>query len=153
MYPRDDVPSEFEYPEDRLYELFDILSEDEIRNPNIRDHNNDLVRYVIKRGLTTKTTIGRMSPFNSYERRYTVLGPLNSIEVPIFPYNNNSGPFSRGGDSGSLIADARRKFGALLTGGTGPTDSSDITYGTAMFWLWKDVIKVKFPGGNLYLKD
>lgn len=65
MYPRDNAPSEFDYPEDRLYELYDILSVDDIRHSNVRDHNNDPVRYV--------------------------LGPLNSIEVAIFPYDNNSG--------------------------------------------------------------
>ena len=95
MYPCDDVQSEFKYPVYRLYELFDILSQDKIRNPKNRDRNNDRVRYVIKRGLTTKTTIGSVTGFDSYERRYTVLDPLNSIEAAIFTYDNNSGPFSR----------------------------------------------------------
>ncbi|KAG5335861.1 hypothetical protein C0989_012704 [Termitomyces sp. Mn162] len=72
-----------------------------------------------------------------------------NLEAAIYPYDNNSGPFSRGGDSGSLI-EALAEFVALLTGGTGSTESSDITYGTPMYWLWNDVIKPQFPGANLY---
>ena len=53
------------------------------------------------------------------------------------------------GDSGAFIAGPEAKFTALLTGGTGPTDSTDITYGTPMWWLWEDVIKPEFPGANL----
>ena len=152
MYPRYDVPSEFVYPWDRLFRLRDILSADEICAPNSQDHNGEPVRFVIKRALTTLTTVGRMTPFESHQRRYTFLGNLDSIEVPIFPYDNDSGPFSRPGDSGAVIASADAKFIALLTGGTGPTDSCDITYGTPMYWLWKDVIKVQFPNATLYFE-
>ncbi|KAJ1306713.1 hypothetical protein OPQ81_007703 [Rhizoctonia solani] len=150
MYPRHDAPSEFDYPEDRLFRLRAILSADEISDPNNQDHNGDPVRFVIKRGLTTRTTIGRLTGFESHARRYTVLGHLDSLEAAIYPYDNDSGPFSRGGDSGSLIADSLAKFGALLTGGTGTTDSSDITYVTPMYWLWNEVVKPKFPGATLY---
>lgn len=153
MYARNDAQSEFEYPEDRLFELHDITSADEIRNPSNRDLNNHRARYVIKRGLITKTTIGHISAFDSYVRRYTHHSCLDSIEVAIFPYDNNSGPFSRSGDSGALIADARGKFAAILTSCSGPTDSSGVTYGTPMFWLWKDVIKAKFPCVNLHFED
>ena len=110
------------------------------------------MRYVIKRGHTTLTTIGCMNGFESHVRRYFTLGSRNSIEAVVYPYDNDSSPFSRGGDSGSIIVDALGKFVALLTGGTGPTDSSDITFGTPMHWLW-DVIKTQFPGANLSFED
>ena len=74
------------------------------------------------------------------------------MEAAVLPYDNDSGPFSRGGDSGSIIIDARSKFIALLTGGTGPTDSSDIMFGSPMYCLW-EIIKAKFPGADLYFKD
>ncbi|KAI6146334.1 hypothetical protein BKA82DRAFT_4159537 [Pisolithus tinctorius] len=45
----------------------------------------------------------------------------------------NSGAFSKGRDSGSMIAHG--EFGGLLTGGSGRTESSDITYAAPMFWL------------------
>ena len=48
MYPHDDTPSEFDYQEDRLFKLRDILSADEIRQPN-KDVNDDPMRLVLKR--------------------------------------------------------------------------------------------------------
>ncbi|KAF8273832.1 hypothetical protein EI94DRAFT_1769038 [Lactarius quietus] len=150
MNPRNNVQSEFDYPEDRLFRLGAILSATKICEPNNQDHNGDPVRYVIRRGLTTHTTIGRLAGFESHVRRYFVLGNVDSVEVAIYPYNNTSGPFSRGGDSGALIAGSLAEFVALLTGGTGPTDSSDITYGSPMYWLWNDVVKPQFPGAELF---
>ncbi|KAG2063850.1 hypothetical protein BDR04DRAFT_1163241 [Suillus decipiens] len=76
----------------------------------------------------------------------------DSVEAAIYPYDNDSSPFSRDRDSGSIIIDALGKFVALLTGGTGPTNSSDITFGTPIHQLW-DIIKTQFPGANLYIED
>lgn len=152
MYPRIDAPSDFDYPDERLLKLRSILSTEEIRTPNNKDHKNESMRYVIKRGHTTLTTIGCLSGFESHVRRYFTLGGQDSVEVAVYPYDNNSGPFSRGGDSGSIIVDALGKFVALLTAGTGPTNSSDITFGSPMYWLW-GVIEAQFPGANLYFED
>ncbi|KZS99958.1 uncharacterized protein LAESUDRAFT_769211 [Laetiporus sulphureus 93-53] len=152
MYPRVDVPSEFNYPADRLLKLRGILSAEEIGKPNGKDRKGNPVRYVIKRGLTTLTTIGRLSGFESHVRRYFGVGTRNSVEGAVFPYDNDSGPFSRGGDSGSGIVTGDGKFVLILTGGTGPTDSPDITFGTPVHWLW-DVIKAAFPGAVLYWDD
>ncbi|KAF8464347.1 hypothetical protein DFH94DRAFT_785619 [Russula ochroleuca] len=152
MYPRIDAPSDFDYPVERLLELRGILSAEEIRTPNNKDHKGNAMRYVIKRGLTTLTTIGCLNGFESHVRRYFALGSRDSVEAAVYPYDNNSGPFSRGGDSGSIIVDALGKFVALLTGGTGATDSSDITFGTPMYWLW-EIIKAQFSGANLDFED
>jgi hypothetical protein len=152
MSPRIDAPSNFEYPADRLLKPQGILSAEEIHTPNNKDHNGDPMRYVIKRGLTTLTTIGCLTGFESHVRRYFALGTRDSVEAAVYPYDNDSGPFSRSGDSGSIIVDALGKFVALLTGGMDPTDSSDITFGSPMYWLW-EIIKAEFPGANLYFKD
>ncbi|KAI9436716.1 hypothetical protein H4582DRAFT_2078415 [Lactarius indigo] len=82
----------------------------------------DPVRFVIKRGHATLTTIGRLSGFKSHQRRYGLRWGL-------------WGPYRQ----------FRSRIHGPLTGGTGPTDSSDITYGTPMYWLWGDVIKPQFP--------
>lgn len=150
LYPRDDVPSEFDYPEDRIYLLRTILAATKIREPNSQDVKGDPTRFVIKRGFTTLTTVGRLNGFKSYLRRYGLLGNFESIEAAVFPYDNDSGPFSRGGDSGAAIVGANNDFVAQLTGGAGVTDSSDITYGTPMEWLWEQVIKKKFPNAILF---
>ena len=152
MHPRIDAPSDFEYPDERLLELRGILSAAEIRTPNNKDHNGDPIRYVIKRGLASLTTIGCLTGFESHVRRYFALGSRDSVEAAVYAYDNDSGPFARGGDSGSIIVDALGKFVALLTSGTGSTSFSDITFGSPMYWLW-EIIKAEFPGANLYFED
>jgi len=152
MYPPIDAPSDFNYPAERLLELRGILSAEEMRTPNNKNHKGDPMRYVIKRGHTTLTTIGCLTGFESHVRRYFALGSREPVEVAVYPYDNDFGPFSRGGDSGSIIVDALGRFVALLTGGTGPTDSSDITFGSPVYWLW-EIIKAEFPGANLYIND
>lgn len=136
---------DFDYPLDRLLKLQNILSADEIRKPN----KNNVMCYVIKHGLTTLTTIGCLNGFKSFVRRYSVLGPLDSIEAAIYPYDNKSGPFSRSGDSGAIIVNALGKFVALLLG---HSNSSYITYGSPMHWLW-EIINAEFSGANLYWDD
>jgi len=131
VYPCIDAPSDFEYPVERLLKLRGILSAEEMRTPNNRDHRGDPMRYVIKRGITTLTTIGCLNGFESHVRRYFTIGSRDSVEAAVYPYDTDSGPFSRG-DSGSIIVDALGKFVALLTGGTGSTDSFDITFGTPL---------------------
>jgi len=153
MYPRDDAPSEFDYPDNRLYKLQRILSAAQIKQPNGQDLKGDPVRYVIKNGHTTATTIGRLNGFESHVRHYSILGSFNSIEAAVYSYDNDSGSFSKGGDSGAQVAGADGEFGLELTGGAGPTESSDVTYCTPMFWLWYDVIKPEFQGASLYFDN
>lgn len=129
-----------------------ILSAGEIRTPNNKDHSDDPMQYVIKRDLTTRTTIGQLNGFMSHVRRYFTLENCDSVKVAVYQYYNDPGPFSRGGDSGCIVVDALGKFVMLLTGGTGSTDSSDIMFGSPMFWLW-DVIKEAFSDANICFKD
>ncbi|KAG8816370.1 hypothetical protein FRC19_000408 [Serendipita sp. 401] len=145
-----DVPSEFDYPEDRIYQLKVILPTAKIKEPTSQDVKGDPTRFVFKRGLTTLTTVGRLNGFESHERRYGLWGNFDSVEAAVYPYDNDSGPFSRGGDSGAAIVGANNDIIAQLTGGAGPTGSSDITYGTPMEWLWNHVIKVEFPNAVLF---
>lgn len=120
--------------------------------PNNKVHKGDPMRYVKKRGLTTLTRIGCLTGFESHVRRYFTLGSRDSVEAAVCPSDKDSGPFSRGGDSGSIIVDAFGKFVALLTDGTGPTDSPDITFGSQMYWLW-EIIRAEFPDTNLYFEN
>ncbi|KAH9985617.1 hypothetical protein BJV74DRAFT_775506 [Russula compacta] len=152
IYSCTDPPSNFNFLGERLLELRGILSAEEIRTPNNKDQRGDTMRYVIKRGLTTLTTIGCLNGFESHVRRYFTLGSCDSVEAAVYRYDSDSCPFSRGGDSGSIIADTHGKFVALLTSGTGSANSSDITYGSPMYWLW-GIIKAEFPGANLYFED
>ncbi|KAG2365865.1 hypothetical protein BDR07DRAFT_1374054 [Suillus spraguei] len=116
---------------------------------NVSHKGNFAMRHVIQRGRNTLTTIGCSNGFESHVRRYSNLGSRDSVEAAIYPYDNDSGPFSKDGNSGSITVDALGKFVPLLTGGTGRTD---ITFGTPMHWLW-DVIKTQFPSASLYIED
>jgi hypothetical protein len=152
QYPCLNAPSDFVYPVNGLLNLRGILSAEEICTPNNKDRKGDPMQYVIKHGPTTLTTIGCLNGFESHVRRYFALGSRDSVEAAVCCYDNDFGPFSRGGDSGSIIVDPLGKFVALLTSGTGPTDYSDIVFGSLMHWLW-EVIKAEFPGANLYFED
>ena len=119
-------------------------------HPDTKDHDGENCLYVIKRGLTTLTTIGRAIGYVSCACEYFANQThRDSIAWAIVPYDNDSGAFSKGGDSGSIIASGTGEFGGLITGGSGRTESSDTTYATPMFWLWP-IIKPKFPNPNLY---
>jgi len=104
------------------------------------------MRFVIKHGHTTLTTIGRLTGFESHQRHCGLSGDFHSAQAAVYPYDSDSGPFSRGGDSGALIAGPEAEFTALLTSGTG------ITYDTPMYWPWDDAIKPQFPGAKPLLR-
>lgn len=151
MYPSIDAPPNFDSPDDRLFMLQGILSAQKIHEGKNRDQDAPAI-FVIKHGLTTYTTIGRLSGFKSGVRRYFTPGSENSTELAVYPYSSRRSPFSDGGDSGSIVIDTSGKFVGLLTTGAGPTRSTDITYASPMYWLW-DIIKGRFPGANLYFDN
>jgi hypothetical protein len=67
---------------------------------------------------------------------------MESLELLILSHENESGTFSKGGDSRSLIVSALGEFVDLLTGGTNKgTNGSDITFATLFEWVWELVLK------------
>ncbi|TFY75008.1 hypothetical protein EWM64_g9004 [Hericium alpestre] len=153
MYERNDIPSEFKYPDDGLLTLRGMLTAYQVNNPNTLNLQGDRIHRVLKRGFTTNTTVGTLTRFMSFVRKYFTTGNVESLEVPILSHEHDSGTFSKGGDSGSLIVSALGEFVALLTGGTSKgTDGSDITFATLFEWVW-ELVKEEFPGANLYFDD
>jgi hypothetical protein len=95
------------------------------------DQSNELCLYIIKSSHTTHVTIGQTTGIFSYIQLYFPDQPSQtSMEWAILPYDNKSGRFSNGGNSGSVIVDGLSHIGGLLTGGSGIRDSLDITYAT-----------------------
>ena len=128
MYPRTDTQSGFEHPDNRLPPLQGIISGDLIRHPDMLNHDGEACLYVIKNGLATHVTIGKATDIFSHVREYFPnQTSLTSMEWPILPYDNDSGVFSKVGDSGSAVVNGRGRCGDLLTGGTGKTTPSDDT--------------------------
>jgi len=148
---RADVTTTFEYPEDRLLELRDVMQEDQMHNPDMLDDNGKPCLLVLKDGNTTGLTIGHGTGIFSFVREYFNNGThQTSMEWAILPYDYESGVFSAPGDSGSIIVDRRGRIGGLLTGGAGKTESSDITYATPFFWLLQRIKDNGFPDAHLY---
>ncbi|KAG8941303.1 hypothetical protein FRC04_004622 [Tulasnella sp. 424] len=71
------------------------------------------------------------------------------MEWGIINYDSKSEGFSGPGDSGSIIADIRGRIGGMLTGGSGKTKSSDMTYATPFWWLLKRIKANGFPNAHL----
>ena len=150
MFPQPEDQADYEYPDDGLLQAFGVVKDDEIRQPQYLDVHGEKALLVVKNGLTTGTTIGRANGLDSYTRIYADYGIKHtSIETSILPYDMQCGPFSTPGDSGSIILDRAGRIVALLTGGGGTTDETDVTYGTPYWWL-EEQIKKTFPGCHLY---
>ena len=64
------------------------------------------------------------------------------------PYGGR-GAFSDGSDSGSIILDREGRIVALLTGGGGLTNKTDVTFATVWYEL-EPLIKKTLPGVHLY---
>ncbi|KAI5796327.1 hypothetical protein DFH27DRAFT_112451 [Peziza echinospora] len=147
MYPREDGPTTFKYPDRRLLRLHGMISEELMRAPDMLDHNDDMCLLVIKNGNSTDVTIGRATGIFSFVRDDD--SSKESMEWAIYNYDSKSGVFSAPGDSGSIIVDGLGRVGGMLTGGAGKTETSDVTYATPMWWLWPR-IQQQFPNANMF---
>jgi hypothetical protein len=155
MYERTDVPSDFKYPNNGLLALGGMFTAEQVNNPNSLDsHGDRRTRHVLKNGSTTGTTVGTFTRFMSFVRKYFTAGTtLESLELAIIPHENETGTFSKGGDSGAPIVSGTGEFVGLLTSGTNKgTHGSDITFATLFQYIW-DLVLEEFPGANLYWGD
>ena len=150
MFPHPEDRADYEYPEDGLLQAFGVIQPDEIRNPKQLDANGEECFLVVKHGLTTGTTSGRVTGMESFTRNfdeYSIKG--TSMEIAVLPYGNAKGPFSAPGDSGSIVLDRKGRILGMVNWGTGITDKNDITYLTPYSYIDKD-IKKYFPKSSLY---
>jgi len=150
LFPQPEDQADYEYPDDGLLQAFGVVKDHEMRHPQHLDADGEKALLVVKNGLTTGTTIGRANGLDSFTRVYNDYSiESTSVETAVLPYNKQRGPFSARGDSGSIILDRSGRIVALLTGGGGSTDETDITYGTPYWWL-EEQVKKAFPGCFLY---
>ncbi|KAF8874482.1 hypothetical protein BD779DRAFT_1664243 [Infundibulicybe gibba] len=150
LFPQPEDRADYEYPDDGLLQASGIVSDDEIRQPRHLDVHGEKALLVVKNGMATGTTIGRVNGLDSFTRIYADNGiERTSMETAILPYDNKHGVFSAPGDSGSIILDRAGRIVALLTSGAGTSDETDVTYGTPYWWLEEQIKKV-FPGCYLY---
>ncbi|KAF8552333.1 hypothetical protein OG21DRAFT_1535374 [Imleria badia] len=150
-YPHADADWKFRFPDDRLLPLTGTISDDLMRHPDMWDLDGELCLLVVKNGNATGTTIGRANGVFSIVRDYFNDPSINqtSMEWGIINYDSKSEVFSKAGDSGSIIADIRGRIGGMLTGGSGKTESSDMTYATPFWWLLERIQANGFPNAHL----
>jgi hypothetical protein len=147
MFPQ---PEDNEYPEDGLLQAFGVIQADEIHNPKQLDVNGEQCLLVVKNGLTTGTTIGRVTGMESFTRTFNESGiKETSVEIAVLPYGNGNGPFSAPGDSGSIALDKNGRIFGMLNGGAGSADRTDVTYLTP-YWYIEAEIRRHFPDSFLY---
>lgn len=150
---RNDATSGFEYPDNDLLSLQGILTVEQLTNPHAENLQGNPVRRVLKRGCATNTTVGTLTRYMSFVRKYSYMDHRDSIELPIIPHENETGTFSKGGDSGSVVVSPRGEYVSLLTSGSNTdADGSDITYSTVFEWVW-ELVLAEFPGASLYWDD
>ncbi|KAK0477396.1 hypothetical protein IW261DRAFT_1566300 [Armillaria novae-zelandiae] len=142
--------SSFKYPIGGLLQVQGIPKEEEIRHPTLLDANSEECLIVIKNGKSIGVTIGRGTGIASFVREYLEDGiKSTSMAVAIHPYSHKDGAFSAPEDSGSVVVDGHGRIVGLLIGGSGTTNSTDVTYLTPYFWI-EEQIKKAFPNSYLY---
>ncbi|KAJ6619251.1 hypothetical protein B0H10DRAFT_2163979 [Mycena sp. CBHHK59/15] len=151
MFPHVADREGYAYPEHGLLRIRGVVPLDDILHPKRLDVNGDPAMAVVKHGRTTGTTVGWMSRLKSLVRYYQFINiEFTSRELTVVPYDNKPGrgAFSDQGDSGSLIVERGGRAIALLTGGGGITDATDVTFASPYCELEKRVKDI-FPGIRL----
>jgi hypothetical protein len=135
--PKNPRDSTFSFPENRVLNLQGTIPIEEMRKPRrMRDQDDEWCIAVLKRGRTTDLTLGKGTKFVSYTRDADHLNVHGvSMEYAVIPLDTKSSPFSKGGDSGSVVVDGLGRIAGILTAGSGSTDRTDVTYVTPIDFI------------------
>lgn len=106
------------------------------------DQTNSPALSILKRGGTIGVTCGVANEDESEVRTYfSDNSSLISKKWPILSFDKSFAPFSARGDSGSILVDAKGLMGGMLTGDSGLSAKTDVTYATPMVALLQDMHK------------
>ena len=151
MYPNPTTPTGFQWPPNRQLKLYGKISDKEMSKPEYLDEDGEACIMVLKRGRTTGLTVGRANQLLSLTRyAWDGITERTHKEWCIIPRNSEESAFSAGGDSGSIIVDAKGHIGGLLTAGTGLQHGTDITYAIPIEPLIADIERHGFGKVNLH---
>ena len=149
MFPHPADRANYRYPWDGLLQAHGVVPDDEIHNPQHLDAHGEKCLPVVKNGLATGTTVGRVNALESFTRTYGENGcKQTSIEIAVLGHDARR-KFSDFGDSGSIVLSRDGRIVGILTGGAGPPDQIDISYLTPYWWVERE-IKAKYPDCFLY---
>ncbi|OTA65387.1 hypothetical protein K449DRAFT_320065, partial [Hypoxylon sp. EC38] len=127
----------FELPPDNNMVLNGVVSIAELREPKMKDANGTECLIVGKRGAKSGVTWGRGNQALSIIRSRD--GLITYEWAVLYLFRDYFVPFSKAGDSGSVVFDIEGRVVGILTSGDGRTKNTDITYVTPMEWLLKDM--------------
>lgn len=117
-----------------------------LANPDCFDGNGEACLIVMKDGNSSDLTVGRYAGLEAYTA--DDLG-VESIELAIYNYDWQSGPFSAKGDSGSLIFDGEGRMVGILHSGMPKGVSSHVTFATPVYFAL-DQIRIRYPNADFY---
>lgn len=150
MFPRPEDQAGCKYPRDGLLPAYGVVKDKEIRSPQQLDAEGYKCFLVVKYGLTTGTTVGRVNGLDAFTRVYTEYDiKETSVEVAVLPCDRKRGAISAPRDSGAIVLERGGGIVGMLTGGGGATEETDSTYVTPYWWL-DEQIKEVLPGCYLY---
>ncbi|KAI5804860.1 hypothetical protein DFH27DRAFT_512722 [Peziza echinospora] len=150
MFPAPEDQADYEYPENGLLQACGVVQPEEIRTPKQLDANGEECLLVVKHGLTTGTTIGRVTGMESFSHNFNEYGIKGiSMDIAVLAYGHANGPFSARGDSGSIVLDRKGRIVGMVNGGAGAADRTDVTYLTPYSYPDQE-IKKYFPKSFLY---
>ena len=141
FYPQSNGRAVFKFPANRQLRINGCVTRERLAAPDCYDSSGKPCLIVMKDGNTTDLTVGRYAGLEAY--LCDELG-VESIELAIYNYNRQSGPFSAKGDSGSLIFDGEGHMVGILHSGMPKGASNHVTYGTPAWWIIEQ-LKLHYP--------
>ena len=150
-YPHGDANWKFKYPKDCLLPLEGTITNELMCHPDMWNLDGELCLLVIKSSNATGTTISCTNSIFPIVCDYFKDMSINetSMEWGIINYNSKSEVFSEPGDLGSVITNICGHISGMLTGGSGKTKSSNMTYATLFWWLLQHIKANRFPNAHL----
>ncbi|KAG8742377.1 hypothetical protein FRC10_001599 [Ceratobasidium sp. 414] len=141
FYPQSAGRTVFKFPTNRQLRINGCVTRELLAVPDCFDNNGEPCLVVMKDGNTTDLTVGRYAGLEAY--LCDDLG-VESIELAIYNYDGQSGPFSAKGDSGSLIFDGGGHMVGILHSGMPKGGSNHVTYATPAWWAIEQ-LKLEYP--------
>ncbi|KAL5530946.1 hypothetical protein ACEPAG_3822 [Sanghuangporus baumii] len=141
FYPHSNSKTVFKFPTNQQLRIDGWATSELLANPDTFDSNGEACIIVMKDGQTSDLTVGRYAGLEAYI--CDELG-VESVELAIYNYDKQSGPFSAKGDSGSLVFDGQGKMVGILHSGIAKGGNSHVTYAFPAWWAVEQ-LKVQYP--------
>lgn len=143
FYPGNSGKTAFKFPINRQLRIKGCLTRKLLAVPDCFDNNGEPCLIVMKDGASSNLTVGRYAGLEAYI--CDEFG-VESTELAIYNYDQQSGPFSDTGDSGSLVFDGKGRMVGILHSGMrkGGGGGVHVMYATPAWWAIEQ-LKLEYP--------